>query len=96
MSEPCSSSGLKTADTAIVARAALLYSIVLVPAAAASSVVVYDNATAASGVELTKIAAVANGASVQHLFDPPLVCNNGIYCDVTGAAAGYCVSFATT
>ena len=91
--ETCMSSGLKTADTAIYARPCKIHGIQLIPAAAASSVVVYDNASAASGTVTAKILAVANGESVNYVPLAPIECLNGIYADVGGTDAAFIIHF---
>lgn len=88
------SSGLKTADATIFGHSALVYGVTLIPAAAASSVVLYDTATGtAAGTEMAKAQAVANGESVTITFNQPVSAENGIYADVTGASAAYIVYF---
>lgn len=87
------SSGLQTADAAIAARGGFIHAVTVIPAAAASSVVLYDNATAASGLELAKVAAVANGVSVHYNFAEPICANKGIFADVSGSGAAYIVYY---
>ncbi len=87
------SSGLKAADAAIVTRPCLLHSLVLIPAAADSSIIVYDNAGAASGLAVAKLTALANTASVSHNLGEGVECLNGLYVDVSGSAAGYIVYY---
>lgn len=87
------SSGLKTADAAIVTRACLLHAVELIPAAAASTLVLHDNSGAASGLELAKLSAIANGESVYMTFDNPVRASEGIYANVEGASAAYIVYY---
>lgn len=95
MTEPSTSSGLLTVATTVVCAApCVLTSLILNPAAAASSVVVYDNASAASGTVLAELLAVANGASVPHGFNSGIMATKGITVVVTGTAATATVSFA--
>lgn len=93
MIRPVTSSGLLTADGAVYAQPCLLHGVVLNPAAAASSVVLYDNQTAASGTVVAKVLAVANGTSIDVIFNNPVVCSNGLYLDITGASADCVVYF---
>jgi hypothetical protein len=87
------SSGLRTADAAILARGGLVHAVTIIPAAAASSVAIYDNASAGSGTVLAQVNAVANGESVTVEFSNPIAANLGIYADVTGASASYIVHY---
>ncbi len=87
------SSDLLTADTAVVPRGAFLHGVSLIPAAAACSVIIYDNASAASGTVLAKPSGVANGASVDLFFNYPVCANKGIYADVSGSGAAFIVYY---
>ncbi len=88
------SSGLQTANVLVTANPAKLTSVVLNPAAAASTLIVYDNNTAAaSGTVLAKVVVPASAASVSVVFDSPVVANRGLYCVVTGTAADYVVTY---
>lgn len=90
--ETCKSSDLLTADAAISARPCKIHGITLVQASAACSVVLYDNASAASGVVIAKILNAVNSTSVREMYTPcPIECLNGCYADVTGSGAGYIV-----
>lgn len=95
MTEPSTSSGLLTvATTAVCVAPCVLTSIILNPAAAASSVVIYDNASAASGTVLGELLAVANGASVSQAFNSPILATKGLTVVVAGSGATATVSFA--
>lgn len=88
------SSGLKTADTSIATGRNRINAITLIADGTnAASVVVYDNASAASGLELAKVTALAGQGTVHVLFENPVITENGIYADVTGANAAYIVYF---
>lgn len=88
--EQITTSGLQTADGGgAITQPCYLHAVTIVPAAAASSIVLYDNATAASGTVLAKVQGVANGETVTQMFDNPVFCSNGIYGDVTGASAAF-------
>lgn len=85
---PCTPSAVLTVQTKIIyAKPALLCSVMLHPGSAASTLTVYDNATAGSGTILAILNGVANGASVIFPFDTPAQANNGLTCVVTGTAA---------
>jgi len=61
----------------------------------ACDVILYDNATAASGPVLWKGLIQASGPKHLSAFLPPggIVFNNGVYADVSGTGAAYCVYF---
>lgn len=92
---PSTSSGLLTADAQIVSHEAKITGVILLPAAAASSVVLYNTASGAAvaGQEMVKLQAVANGESVNVTFNSPIHCNDGIWADVSGSAAAYIVLY---
>lgn len=95
MSIPATSSGRKTADAAIVARPALLKSVILEgDGTNACNVILYDNASAASGTVLAKVLLQASGPQTV-LFDSSdgVEASNGIYADVTGTGAAYIVHY---
>ena len=88
------SSGLKTADASVATGRNRINAITLfADGTNAASVVVYDNASAASGLELGKVTALAGQGTVHVLFENPVVAENGIYADVTGTNAAYIVYF---
>lgn len=93
--EACTSSDLKSADAAICAGPCVLVGIVLLTTTAASSVVLYDNASAASGRVVAKIQDEAGTALRSNSQFPmsPVNCLNGIYADVSGTGANYIVYF---
>lgn len=93
---PCKSSGLQTADGAIMTAAGsynrCLCGVELVPGSANSTLILYDNASAASGNELAKVLAYVS--DMPGGWPPVGGCaevNNGIYADVTGTGAAYIV-----
>ena len=90
------SSGLQTADGAIAAGRNRVNGITLLSDGTnACSVILYDNATAASGTVLGKVSiGAASLKKTEHvLFENPVICENGIYADVTGTGAEYIVYF---
>ena len=85
MTEPSTSSGeLAVGTNVVVAVPALLTALILSPAAAACSVKVYDNASAASGTVIAELLAVANGASVSLQFNSPVNAIRGLVAVVAG------------
>lgn len=94
MSVPSQSSGLKSADTAICARPCILMGVqLLADATNAATVVLYDHATAASGTVIDKVKVIATGVYEESKHSDGVVCQNGIYADVTGTGAEYIVHF---
>lgn len=87
MTRSTSSGTLAVATTVIQAQPAAVCSLSLTPAAAASTLTVYDNATAGSGRVLAQLSAVANGATVEMTFNYPPQGLTGLTAVVTGAAA---------
>lgn len=91
---PATSSGLLTADTAVTARPARLHSVqVLADATNAATVVIYDNASAASGTAICKVIVKATDTYASFLSMEGVVCNNGIYVDVSGTGAAFIVHY---
>lgn len=96
MQEPSTSSGLITVSTTVIVGApALLSSLILNPAAADCSVIIYDNATAASGTVLAKLLAVAatTSGSVSVSFNSPIYSTRGLTMIVAGTGATATCSF---
>lgn len=91
------SSGLKSADAAILATPGLLHGVMVISDATnVASVVVYDNASAASGTALAKLSIPASTTAPQTImFNVPIACHNGIYADVAGTGANYIVYFSS-
>lgn len=94
------SSGLKTADAVIYAGPCRLLGVQLIgDGTNASSVILYDHAASASGLEVSKLALPAGTAGAGQCFAdcniPPggVYCNSGIFADVAGTNAKYIVLF---
>lgn len=84
------SSGVLNADTAVLAIPGRLIAVqVLGDGINQASAVLYDNASAASGLEVAKIILDAGltDTGIQHISDEGVVCNNGIYLDISGTGA---------
>ena len=91
----CISSGLQTSDGAVMASTSTtnhcLCGVQLIPAAAASTLILYDN-SAASGTVLIKLKADASGTATGYAPNGNCITvNKGIYADVDGASAAYVV-----
>jgi hypothetical protein len=88
ISEPSVPSALLTVQTLVVCAApALLTAVMLHPGSAASTITVYDNATAGSGTVLAVLQGTASGATQIIPFDSPIYAKSGITCTVSGTAA---------
>ncbi len=91
-SDKCYPSGLKTSDSAVVSTAVLFCGIeIITDGTNAATVVVYDNASAASGTEMFKgTVAGASNFGGGFVYAPA---SKGIYVDVTGTGAAYIVYY---
>lgn len=88
------SSGLKTADAVIQTGRNRVNAITLLgDGTNAASIIVYDNASAASGVVLAKVTALAATRFTHVLFENPVVAEDGIYADVAGTGAEYIIYY---
>lgn len=88
------SSGLLTADTAVYDKPALITSVIVIgDGTNAATLVVYDNASAASGTALAKIVVDAGLTYEKVVFSTPVVANQGLYADVTGTGAEFIVHY---
>lgn len=88
------SSGLKTADSVIQTGRNRINAITLLgDGTNAASIIVYDNASTASGVVLAKITARATDRFIHVLFENPVVAEEGIYADVSGTGAEYIIYY---
>jgi hypothetical protein len=96
MSCPATSSGLKTADAAIMAMPGRLMGLQVIPGSDAATVTLYDHASAASGTVLAKIVVdpTIEGSRELVISEGGIICNNGIYADVSGTDAAYIVHYA--
>lgn len=86
--EPCTSSGsLTVGTTTVTSTASLLCSVVLNPGTAASSLTIYDNASAGSGTVLYSCVAALSTNSVVCNLPRPINALNGITAVVAGTGA---------
>lgn len=88
------SSGLKTADAVIAEGRNRINAITLLADGTnAASVILYDNASSASGTVLGKAKIAATGVITHVIFENPVVAENGVFADVAGTGAEYIVYF---
>lgn len=94
MSCPSTSSGLKSADAVISAATSTLRGLtVIADGTNEATVILYDNASAASGTVLDKVIVDAGLTHVYVPYHGGVVALNGIYADVTGTGAAYIVHY---
>lgn len=94
MSQPVTSSGsLAVGTNAVINQPALLHSVILNPGTAASTVTVYENASAASGVILASLVAPLSTASLNITFNAPIYSRFGLTVVVAGTAATAVISY---
>ncbi len=88
-------SGAKTADGVICARACILTSLTVIgDGTNAASAILYDNATGATAPAVAHASVDAGLVeSNQPVPSCGIVCNNGLYLDITGTGAIAYVSF---
>ena len=88
------SSDLKSADGIIATGRSRVNAVTLITDGTnAANVILYDNASAASGLVLAKVSAAGAQNTVHVIFENPVITENGIYADVTGTGANYIVYF---
>jgi len=90
------SSGIKNADAVISATRNRVNAVTIISDGTnACNVVLYDNASAASGLEVAKVSiGAASLKTTEHVvFENPVISENGIYADVTGTGATYIVFY---
>ncbi len=94
MNSPATSSGLLTADTAVLSAPGRLLSVQLIADGTnAATLIIYDN-TSAAGTVLAKLSLAATGTYQDaHLPAEGFACNKGIYADVTGTGAAFIIGF---
>lgn len=90
---PCQSSDLLSADGVVSNRQCVLHAVTIIPAAADSTLTLYDHASAASGKVLAKVFVKASTASQTIQIPGGCEAVNGIYADIDGASAGFVVYF---
>jgi hypothetical protein len=88
------SSGIKSSDGVIYAGPCKLVSVqVIADGTNAATSILYDNATAASGTAVSKLAVDATLVEASFCPPVPIQCNNGLYLDLGGTGCEVIVSF---
>ena len=88
------SSGLMTSDAVIQTGRNRINAITLLgDGTNAASLIVYDNASAASGLVVAKVTALATARFTHVIFENPVVVEDGIYADVAGTNAEYIIYY---
>ena len=89
------SSGLKSANAAIMPAAGRLLSVSIIgDGTNPCTLTIYDNPSAASGLVLAKVAlAAGEAASGVHLPNDGMVANQGLYAVVSGTGAEYIIGY---
>lgn len=85
-----------TAATTVSANPSVICSLTLNPAAAACTVTVFDNASAASGTVLASLVAPASVGSVSLPLTHPINATKGLTVAVTGTAATAILTYQRT
>lgn len=95
MSNPSTSSGLKSASAVIMAMPGTLMGLtVLTDGTNDATVTLYDNSSAASGLVLAKLKVKGEDLSKELVVaECGIVCNNGIYAEVSGTGAECIVQY---
>lgn len=94
---PATSSGLLAADTAVRTQPSRLLGVSLIgDGTNACNVIIYDNASAASGTVLAKLSLPASGFPYIDMsaMAAGIVANNGLFADVTGTGAAFIIYYA--
>lgn len=91
--ETATTSGQLSSSTAVRTKPSRLHAIILTPAAADASVIVYDNASTNSGTILAQLDAKANAISEQLVLNVPVEANNGLYAALSGSGAKVVLHF---
>lgn len=81
-----------TADAVVSAIPGALCAVLLTGGSDAATIILYDNASAASGTILATLKAAIN-TTVSYCPAHPLAVSKGIYADITGTAMAAYVSF---
>ncbi len=93
MSMTATSSDQLNASAAIAARPGRVHAVMLTPAAADASIIIYDNPSAASGKILARVDAKASTITQDRVFNVPVESLNGIYASVSGAGATFIIHY---
>jgi len=94
MGNTCISSGEKTASGVVLAGKTLLAGVeIITNGANDATIILHDNASAASGTKLFEGGCVAADLSKFVSFDHKVQCSDGIYITVTGTGASAIVYY---
>lgn len=97
MSHAVTSSGqLSVGTTTVQAKPCILTAVMLLPGSAASTIVVYDNASAGSGKILVQLVAPASTATNMIDFKHPIDALNGLTIVISGTSASGSINYART
>ena len=89
-----STSGEQTSDAAVATAKCYITSILIITNGSDNAkVVLYDNASAASGTVILEMTVVGVDNYGGRNYQYPVKCTNGIYADVTGTGASYIVEY---
>ena len=89
------SSGLKAASASIATGRNRINAITFLgDGTNASTLTVYDNASAASGTVLAKVVNRTTDQQNHIIFTNPVLCENGLYASLGGTGGNYIVYFA--
>lgn len=80
------SSGRVSASAAIYGGMCLYYGFTCKPGGTNRTVILYDNASAASGTEVEDFTCDANKTTDGHSHANPVLCSNGIYASLSGGS----------
>lgn len=86
-------SSVCTASGVVKAGPGRVVSVVLAGGADASTLILYDHASAASGTELLRLSAVAAGSAAVSFGEEAILAATGIYAALTGTAPVATVQF---
>lgn len=94
MINPAQSSGLLAADGIVYAGPCYFWGVVAgADNTNAGSVILYDNASAASGTVISKVIVDATTTNAGSMPGVPVYCKNGLYLDIGGTGAECVVYF---
>ena len=93
MAMTSTTSGQLAASAAVAARAGRVHAIILTPASADATVILYDNPSAAAGNILAQVDAKSGAISESVALNVPVEANTGIYASLSGTGAKVIVHF---
>lgn len=88
------SSGLKSSSGIIQTGRNRINAVTLITDGTnAATLTVYDNASAGSGLVISKVTASGAQNTTHVIYESPVVAENGIYATVTGTGASYIIFY---